>query len=647
MPVRTFARNLPATLSRRRFVAGMAAAGVVAGLPPAFGAGPPAAGRPVELRGTEFDLAIGAARVNFTGRERTAIAVNDCLPAPLLRWREGDTVRLRVRNALDETTSIHWHGMILPAAMDGVPGLSFDGIAPGAHYDYGFTVRQSGTYWYHSHSGLQEQLGLYGAIVIEPADGERHPAERDHVLLLSDWTDEDPQRVLAKLKKQSDYYNFNERTAVDFLRDARKDGLRRTLAERLAWARMRMSAADLADVSGYTYTHLLNGLPPAANWTGLFRPGERVRLRFINASAMTYFDVRIPGLWMTVVAADGQPVRPVRVEEFRIGNAETVDVIVTPREERAYTVFAQSMDRTAWARGTLAPRQGMEAPVPSPDPRVFLAMADVGHGDHGHAGAAGPDGHAAHARHDGHGAAGIAVLPGGVRHAAAEYGPGVDMRVDQPAMKLDDPGIGLRDNGRRVLTAADLHSAFPDPDGRDPGRTLELHLTGHMGRYVWSFDGTRFSDSGPLRFRLGERLRLVLVNDTMMEHPVHLHGMWSDLEDESGRFQVRRHTISVPPGQVRSCRITADAPGAWAFHCHLLLHMETGMFRTVLVAGGEPGGAEGPADHEARGHSAHDHSARAPSAHDQPPHEVHDAHGGHAPPRERPHGHDHDGGPRS
>jgi FtsP/CotA-like multicopper oxidase with cupredoxin domain len=333
---------------------------------------------------------------------------------------------------------------------------------------------------------------------------------------------------------------------------------------------MRMSAADLADVTGSTYTYLMNGRPPAANWTGLFTPGEKVRLRFINGSGMTYFDVRIPGVKMTVVAADGQYVRPVPVDELRIAIAETYDVIVEPTGQEAFTIFAQAMDRTGFAAGTLAVRSGLAAPVPSVDPRPVLTMDDMGHGA------------MAHAAMD-HAAMGH-EMPGMVTHPESERGnPLVDMQTMMPAAKLDDPGIGLRDNGRRVLTYADLASPFPDPDGREPSRTIELHLTGHMERFAWSFNGIKFSDAEPLRLTYGERVRIVLVNDTMMTHPIHLHGMWSDLEDEEGRFKVRKHTIDMPPGSRRSYRVTADALGRWAYHCHLLYHMEAGMFREVRV----------------------------------------------------------------
>ena len=379
---------------------------------------------------------------------------------------------------------------------------------------------------------------------------------------------------MRTLKKQSDYYNFHKRTVGDFFRDVREKGWSATLADRKMWAEMRMNPTDIADVGGYTYTYLLNGQAPDGGWTGLFKPGERIRLRFINGSAMTYFDVRIPGLKMTVVAADGQHVKPVAVDEFRIAVAETYDVIVEPAADEAYTIFAQSMDRTGYARGTLAVREGARAPVPALDPRPILAMEDMGM-DHG--GMAGMD-HGSMAGMD-HGA-----MSAMQSHPASEAGnPLVDMQTMSPTPKLDDPGMGLRDNGRRVLAYADLRSTFEDPDGRAPGRTIELHLTGHMEKFAWSFDGIKFSDSQPVVLKYGERVRIVLVNDTMMTHPIHLHGLWSDLEDENGNFMVRKHTIDMPPGSRRSYRVTADALGRWAYHCHLLYHMEAGMFREVRV----------------------------------------------------------------
>jgi CopA family copper-resistance protein len=619
--------------TRRRFLQGVAAGGVLA----AVGAHPrratAALAPPATLRGAEFELTIGEAEANFTGRASPATVVNGGLPAPLLHWREGDTVTLRVRNALDVETSIHWHGILLPFDMDGVPGVSFHGIPPGETFAYRFDVRQSGTYWYHAHSGFQEQQGLYGPLIIQPRDAEPFSYDREHVILLSDWTDRDPLDLYRLLKRQPGYFNYNDRTLGDFVRDSRRNGFGNTLRERLDWGRMRMKPSDLADVGGHGYTYLMNGVTPTGNWTGLFARGERVRLRFINGSAMSIFDVRIPGLEMTVVAADGQYVQPVRVEEFRISAAETLDVLVEPQAEEAYTVFAQSLDRAGFARGTLAIRDGMQASVPELDPVAYLSMADMGHGDHagGHSAAvpAAGDAHAEHAaapapaaEHGAHGGAQDAASAAPTDHSAHAAAPeeedaapatpaatqthpaselgnrGVDMQAAAPSPRLDDPGVGLRGNGRRVLTYADLKSAFPDPDGRTPQRTIELHLTGHMERFLWSFDGIPFSGAEPIELRLGERVRIVLVNDTMMEHPIHLHGMWSDLENEAGEFQVRKHTVSMPPGTKRAFRVTADAPGPWAFHCHLLFHMEAGMFRVVHVADREE------AAHE---HGAHTH----------------------------------------
>ncbi|WP_048329549.1 copper resistance system multicopper oxidase [Stutzerimonas stutzeri] len=579
------------TSSRRTFVKSLAAGGAFAGLglwrQPVWALTSP--GQPTGLSGSQFDLTIDSMSVDFTGRRRTAMAINGSIPGPLLRWREGDTVTLRVRNRLPQETSIHWHGILLPANMDGVPGFSFAGIAPDGMYEYRFKVKQSGTYWYHSHSGFQEQLGVYGPLIIDPEEPEPFAYERDYVVFLSDWTDESPARVLAKLKKQADYYNQGRRTVGDFINDVADQGWRKTFSDRWAWAKMNMSPTDLADVSGATYTYLLNGQAPDANWTGLFRPGERIRLRLINGSAMSYFDFRIPGLKLTVVAADGQNIEPVTVDEIRLAVAETYDVIVEPDgSQDAYTLFAQAMDRSGYARGTLAVREGLQAPVPNPDPRPELTMDDMGHGDHaahGQAAATPAQGHDAHAGHGGHGAMDHGSDGSGMQaHPASETNnPLVDMQTMMPVAKLDDAGIGLRDNGRRVLTYADLRSAFADPDGREPGRTIELHLTGHMERFSWSFDGIPFADAEPIRLRYGERVRFVLVNDTMMHHPIHLHGLWSDLEDEHGDFLVRKHTIDMPPGSKRSYRVTADALGRWAYHCHMLMHMDLGMFREVRV----------------------------------------------------------------
>ncbi|MBS0215701.1 MAG: copper resistance system multicopper oxidase [Proteobacteria bacterium] len=586
-----------AGLSRRRFVQGLAAGGVLAGfgLWPRQGWALRSAGQPEVLAGTDFDLSIGEMAVDFTGKARTAVTVNGSLPAPLLRWKEGSTVNIRVRNALqrnsmhDGEASIHWHGILLPANMDGVPGLSFDGIRPGESYLYRFDVRQSGTYWYHSHSGFQEQRGLYGPLIIDPIEPEPFRFDRDYVVLLSDWTDLDPQRLFARLKKMAMYDNRYQRTAGDFIRDAKKNGLPATLADRRMWGGMRMSPSDLSDVNANTYTYLMNGTTSLGNWTGLFRSGEKVRLRFINGSSMTHFDVRIPGLKMTVVAADGQYVHPVTVDEFRIAAAETYDVIVEPTGQDAFTIFAQDLGRTGYISGTLAVREGLRASIPSLDPRPLLSMSDMAMG-HDMSSMQGMD-HGGHdmANMQGHDMGAMAGMDHGSgampNHPPSETGnPLVDMQAMSPSPKLDDPGIGLRDNGRKVLSYSMLHSTFDDPDGRDPGREIELHLTGHMEKFAWSFNGQKFSDAAPLKLNYGERLRIVLVNDTMMTHPIHLHGMWSDLEDEHGNFMVRKHTIDIPPGTRRSYRVRADALGDWAYHCHLLYHMEAGMMRTVRVS---------------------------------------------------------------
>ena len=611
-----FGRNADGSFqpSRRRFVQGLAAGGAVAslGLWPKLSWALKGAGYQNVLSGTEFDLTIGETPMNFTGRMRPAITVNGSIPAPLLRWREGTTVNLRVSNALPagsihgHDSSIHWHGILLPANMDGVPGLSFNGIGRGESYLYRFQVRQAGTYWYHSHSGFQEQAGLYGPLVIDPIEPEPFAYDRDYVVMLSDWTDLSGDALFARLKKMADHDNYYKRTTGDFMRDAKRDGLKATLADRRMWGEMRMTPTDLSDVNANTYTYLMNGTTSLGNWTGLFRSGEKVRLRFINGSSMTYFDVRIPGLKMTVVAADGQYVHPVTVEEFRIAVAETFDVIVEPSGQDAFTIFAQDSGRTGYVSGTLAMREGLRAPVPALDPRPILTMADMGmgsmsHGDMGDMGGmqgmdmSGMPGMEMSGMDHGHDMAGMAGMAGmdhgsgEQQHPASEQGnPLVDNLAMSPTSRLDDPGNGLRGNGRQVLTYAMLKSAFDDPDGRDPGRDIELHLTGHMEKFAWSFNGIKFSSAEPLRLTYGERVRIVLVNDTMMTHPIHLHGMWSDVEDDQGNFHLRKHTVDMPPGSRRSYRVRVDALGRWAYHCHLLYHMEAGMMRTVQV---EEGGA--------------------------------------------------------
>jgi len=556
-----------------------------------------ARGTAPEIHGPVVDLVVAESRVNFTGESRIATTINGSLPAPTLRFREGDEVTIRVTNQLSVPTSIHWHGIILPFYMDGVPSISFNGIAPGETFTYHFKLEQSGTYWYHSHSGFQEMTGMYGALIIEPREGELYPVERDVIVQLSDWTDEDPMRVFHKLQVQSDLYNFNQPTVGDFFKDVANGGLGLALDKRRMWQQMRMNPTDLADLSAATLTYLMNGSPANANWTAIFKPGERVRLRIINASSNTLFDVRIPGLPMQVVQADGQNVKPVTVDEFRFGPGETYDVIVEPTQD-AHTIFAQSMNRSGYVRGTLAVRPDLEADVPAPDEFEQLSMMDM-MGDmsamagmnHG-ASASAHSGHAApiaavdHSSHSGHDMTPnpLALPSKTVLHASTEYGATVDARVETPRTNLDDPGVGLRNNGRRVLTLADLRSLEPLDSSAVPAREIELHLTGNMERYSWSFDGLEFGDSTPVHLRKDERVRIILQNDTMMTHPMHLHGMWSDVENEDGELLSRRHTVLVHPAQRISFLTTPKDAGQWAWHCHLMFHMDAGMFRKVIVS---------------------------------------------------------------
>ena len=565
-------------ISRRRFVQGVAAGSALM----ASGLGYSSMARssyqqPQILSGNHFSLAFDHKKVNFTGKDRFATAINGSVPAPILRWKQGERVTLDVTNNLAVDSSIHWHGMILPSAMDGVPGISddFKGIKPGETFRYEFDVKQSGTYWYHSHSGFQEQTGAYGAIVIDPIEPFHVSYDREHVIVLSDWSDEDPEDIYAKLKKMSHYYNTRERTTGDLWNEIQKNGLSQTWNDRAMWNDMRMSDRDISDVTGYTYTYLMNGNTPAENWTGIFNKGERLRLRIINASAMTLFDLRIPGLKMTVVAADGQNVEPVTVDEFRIGVAETYDVIVTPEDDMAYSLFAQSIDRSGYAVGRLTSDPALHAEVPQMDYAPLLTHGDMGMGGMDHS----------NMDHSNMTPEMMAMMAGGggIKHAETEYGPHIDMLAESPQYRLDDPGVGLRDNGRTVLTYADLRNLDPTPDPRDPEREIELHLNGNMRRYMWSINGIKFADSEPLMMKYGERLRITLVNDTMMNHPMHLHGVWSDLETGDDKFIPRKHTVIVQPGSKISYRVTADALGSWAYHCHLIYHMP-GMFRRVVIA---------------------------------------------------------------
>ncbi|MDA0205803.1 MAG: copper resistance system multicopper oxidase [Acidobacteria bacterium] len=589
-------------------------------LPPwALGACTPAAAGLTTLSGTEFDLEVDHATVAIDGKAGQAITINGHLPAPLLRWREGDEVTLRVTNHLhDHDTSIHWHGILLPYQMDGVPGLSFAGIRPGETFTYRFPVRQNGTYWYHSHSGAQEQIGHYGPIIIDPQGADPVAYDREYVIVLSDWTFEDPHRLFSKLKKMSSNYNYQKRTVGDFFRNPLKD--------RGMWGRMRMSPTDLADVTAAAYTYLINGHSAQDNWTALFEPGQRVRLRIINASAMTIFDVRIPDLPLTVVQSDGLDVEPIETDEFRIGVAETYDVVVQPQSAQAFTLFCETIDRSGFARATLAPRPGMTAEVPARRPRPLLTMKDMGmdhaamgHETHGsmeaapapdphaghtmpavapdpHAGhtmpAAEPDPHAGHTMpaaepdpHAGHdmGAAGAGEMSGMQEHDHPT-GPGTAGRSMQTSSRLAEPGSGLEDAPHRVLTYSQLRSRESNPDKRAPGREIELHLTGNMERYMWSFDGKKYSEGvEPIVLTKDERVRLTFVNDTMMAHPIHLHGMFFDVVNSDGDHRPRKHTILVKPAEKVSVDLTADALGDWAFHCHLLYHMHAGMFRVVSV----------------------------------------------------------------
>jgi CopA family copper-resistance protein len=555
----------------RCFLQGVAGVGALSLVPSPMRRALAASDRMPVLSGTEFQLEIGPVQMNVTGRAITATGINGQIPAPILRWREGDTVTLAVTNRLSEPSSIHWHGVRTPAPMDGVPGLSFRGIPPGETFVYRFPVRQSGTYWYHSHSGFQEQTGVYGPIVIVPKGGYAQGFDRDYVVMLSDWTDESPDTVVSNLKFQSNYYNYGQRTLGTFVDDAHRQGLAATVADRLGWGKMRMSPTDILDVSGATYTYLINGQPARGNWTALFRPGERVRLRFINGSAMSIFDVRIDGLPITVVQADGNDVAPVTVDEFRISVAETYDVIVQPAGDRAYTIFAQAEDRTGYARGTLAPRAGMAAPIPPMDPRPLRTMTDMGMGGMQHGSMPGMN----------HGS--MSGMEMSSEASELQGSVGVDNVAEMPIERLDRAGEGFPP-GRRVLSYADLRATRPGSDPRPPSRDITLHLTGNMERFIWGFDGKKFSEAEPIILQHGERVRFVLINDSMMEHPIHLHGLWSELDNGHGEFRPYKHTINVKPGERLSYIVTADEPGRWAYHCHLLYHMEMGMFREVRVS---------------------------------------------------------------
>lgn len=530
------------------------------------------------LTGTEIDLTVADGLREVAGRRGLGVAVNGTVPGPLLRLKEGDEVTLRVTNRLHEDTSIHWHGLLLPFQFDGVPGVSFPGIKPGETFTYKFPLRQSGTYWYHSHSGLQEQSGHYGPLIIDPAEPDPIRADREFVLLLSEFTAMHPHKIFDRLRTGEGYFSRQKTTWTD---DYPLSG-----AERRMWAQMRMPATDIADVSAPTYTYLANGLPAQQGPEFLFRRGERVRLRLINGSAMTFFNVRIPGCKLTVVAADGQALKPVTVEELQIATAETYDLLVEP-DGNAFSIVCESMDRSGMALATLTTTPGLRAPVPPLRQPPLLTMADMGmnHGDGGHGGGHDHGGGKSSTSMDGMPMRDISLLPPDVK-----VGPGIDMVSMAPTDKMGEPGIGLRDVPHRVLTYRDLSALVPNADTREPSRLLELHLTGNMERYMWSFDGRMFNavSDVPIRFAWNERVRVKLVNNTMMAHPIHLHGMFFELVNgQTPAHQPRKNVVIVQPGASATFDLTANEPGDWAFHCHLLYHMHGGMMQIVTVMGPE------------------------------------------------------------
>jgi CopA family copper-resistance protein len=536
------------------------------------------------VSGPDIALRIARQTMQIDGRPFRAIGLNGTVPGPLLRLRKGQTVRLSVTNELDVDTSLHWHGLLVPFQYDGVPGVSFPGIRPRSTFLYEFPVNQAGTYWYHSHSGLQEQEGLYGPIVIDPAGADPILSDREHVLVLSDHSPLSPEAIFRAMKVDPGHFNMQRQTLSGLAA-----GRDQSLKDRLEWGRMRMDPTDIADANGSTYTFLVNGHGPRDNWTALFKPGERVRLRIINASAMTLFNVRIPGLRMSVVQADGLDVRPVMVDEFQIGTAETYDVVVTPPDDRAYTFVGEAADRSGMARATLAPRAGMVAAVPPLRKRPLATMKDMGMGDMASEPVAGEPMAGMDHEAMGHGAMpgtdmssmnmrDFSVAPQVARN------PGVQTISPMPMDRTGEPGQGLQDVGHKVLTYRDLIAAERNPDVRAPDRSLDIHLTGNMERFMWSFDGVKMSDHhAPIPFIQGERVRINLINDTMMSHPIHLHGHFFELVTGHGDHSPRKHTLVVQPGGKATFDLTADALGDWAFHCHLLYHMHAGMMRVVSV----------------------------------------------------------------
>ncbi len=515
-----------------------------------------------------YQLTVEEATITVDGQAADKLTINGGVPGPTLRWREGEDATVIVINKTDEETSVHWHGILLPGVMDGAPGFNgFLGIKPGESFSYTFKLRQSGTYWYHSHSGTQDQSVL-GAIVIEPAKATPFKASRDYVVLLGDITAEDSDAVLRNLKADPGYYNVNKRTLIDFARDAETQGFGAALNDRLDWGDMLMDPTDLADVTGYSF--LVNGKTPEENETFVFKKGERVRLRLINGAAMTFFDVRIPGLKMTVVASDGNDVNPVPVDEIRMGVAERYDVIVEPKEDIPYTLFAESIDRMGYARATLATAEGQQGTMPERRPRALLSMADMG------------------AAHD------MAGMDHGVM---AGMDDGAMAGMDHGAMASMDHGASANDAvtgrplgwaagappGTKVLAYKDLRALRKNADTAEPTRTITMRLSGNMERYVWTLDDARFEEAEPIRVRFGERVRLTLVNETMMAHPMHLHGQFFEVENGQADRKPLKDTVIVPPGQTVSVVLTAREVGAWPLHCHLLYHMVSGMMTAFIV----------------------------------------------------------------
>ena len=673
-----------------------------------------------------YDLVIDRQKVEVEpGRKDMAITLNGGITGPVLRFTEGEMATIRVTNHLKETTSIHWHGLLVPGSKDGSPGFNgFAGIKPGETYTYTFNLRQTGTYWYHAHSATQEQAGQYGALIIDPKSGSdiALKADRDQVVLLSEHTRTDPERILRNLKGDSGYYNFTKRTTPEFFRDVGKFGLKKTLADRRAWNTMRMDPTDIADVGNYTL--LVNGLPSDRNPSFYFTPGEKVRLRIINGSAMSFMDVRMPGMTMTVVAADGRSVEPVKVDEFRIGVAETYDVVVEPKDDRAYPLWVETLDRKASVLAALAPRDGMTVAAPAPRPRQVLLMSEMGSmggmamgGKPGKTadGMAGMDMGAAKASPaakpteamagmdmSGGSMAGMDMGPakaaaakpvdtmagmdmsggsmpgmdmGPAKSAAAmpgmdmggqntamaptsppielvgsavvasqgglrspfpkvDYGMGADTTAPMNGMAMSDGGMpgmtGSSDNmagmpgmskpalaregdtdgsgrvfgwatgapyGARVLSVRDLRSLTPQHDVRKPSRDIVIKVSGNMERYIWTLNGAKFGDAPPIKVDFGERVRITFVNETMMAHPMHLHGMFFQVENGQPMDRLPdKNVVTIAPGKTQSILLTADEAGEWPLHCHLLYHMESGMMQKLVVASvNKPDGTPGPA----------------------------------------------------